>query len=113
MLHNVATLYERKQLLSKVILVDNRKALFDKHYSWRMDYTEVCKYVMESNSVIEILQDGQEGISLRVFESLFFEKKLVTNNRHIVDYDFMILEMYLYWVLMMRLVSKSLFFHLI
>lgn len=88
LLHNVATLYERKQLSSKVILVDNRKALFDKHYSWRMDYTEVCKYVMESNSVIEILQDGQEGISLRVFESLFFEKKLVTNNRHIVDYDF-------------------------
>lgn len=88
MLNKVASLYKSNNLLSKIILVDNRKALYDRQYSWRISYDIVCKYVEESNSVIEILQEGQEGISLRVFESLFFEKKLVTNNCHIIDYDF-------------------------
>lgn len=88
LLGNVKQLFAANGLTSKIILVDNRKALFNPHYSWRIGYDKVCRLVQESNAVIEILQDGQEGISLRVFESLFFEKKLVTNNKCIVNYDF-------------------------
>lgn len=87
-LHKVSELYGRNRLLSKIILVNNRKAWFDRRYSWHLDYDKVCKYVQESKTVIEILQEGQEGISLRVFESLFYEKKLLTNNLQIVNYDF-------------------------
>ena len=85
---NVKKIFEANGLTSKIILVDNRKALYDRRYSWRISYDKVCKYVEESRVIIEVLQNGQEGISLRVFESLFFEKKLITNNKSIVNYDF-------------------------
>ena len=88
MLYKVASLYRKNRLQSRIILVNNRKALFSRRYSWHIDYNVVCKNVQASNSVIEILQEGQEGISLRAFESMFYEKKLVTNNQHIVNYDF-------------------------
>lgn len=37
---------------------------------------------------ISINKDGQEGLTLRVMESIFFEKKLITNNKKIINYDF-------------------------
>lgn len=87
LLEKVSCLYAKNDLISKVILVDNRKALFNRRYSHRFNYDNVCELVKKSKSIIEILQDGQEGVSLRVFEALFNHKKLVTNNRSIVNYD--------------------------
>lgn len=39
-------------------------------------------------SILDIAQDGQSGLSLRVMESIFFKKKLITTNRYIVDAPF-------------------------
>lgn len=88
MLQNVADLYGRNHMQARIVVVDNRKAWYDWRYSWRVGYDEICESVQESRSVIEILQEGQEGVSLRVFEALFYQKKLVTNNWQIVNYDF-------------------------
>lgn len=38
--------------------------------------------------LLEINQKGQTGITLRTLESLFLQKKLITNNRYIMEYDF-------------------------
>lgn len=87
LLEKVSNLYTKNDFISKIILVDNRKALFDKRYSHRLNYDHVCALAQKSKTIIEILQEGQEGVSLRVFEALFYHKKLVTNNRSIVNYD--------------------------
>ena len=51
-------------------------------------YEEMIKEMQKSNCIIEILQEGQSGFTLRVQESLFYDKKLITNNQSIKNYDF-------------------------
>ena len=50
-------------------------------YSSRVDYDEVVKLIKESRAILEILQEGQTGISLRPMEAIFFGKKLITDNQ--------------------------------
>lgn len=72
----------------RVDLVDNLKSYFMKSYSKRIPYSKVIALVHQSRCIIEILEEGQTGPSLRCMEAMFFNKKLITNNKHIVDYDF-------------------------
>ncbi len=51
-------------------------------------YSDVLKYVSESNCILEILQNNQAGPSLRYFEAVFYNKKLLTNNCHIVNFPY-------------------------
>jgi len=42
----------------------------------------------ESEIMLDVSRNGQEGLSFRVFESLGLKKKLITTNKDIVNYDF-------------------------
>lgn len=48
-------------------------------------YSEVCEDVCHSRAILDIVQDGQTGMTLRPYEALHFEKKLITNNRYIKE----------------------------
>ena len=49
-------------------------------YNIGMPYKEALQYSYNSDLVVEIVRDGQAGISLRTCEAIFFNKKLLTNN---------------------------------
>ncbi len=51
-------------------------------------YEEILKNVANCNTIIEILQEGQSGASLRYFEAVCYNKKLLTNNPNIVNFPF-------------------------
>jgi 1,5-rhamnosyltransferase len=53
-----------------------------------MPYEEVVKAVTNSAIILEINQDGQSGLTMRALESIFLSKKLVTNNKEVINYDF-------------------------
>lgn len=53
-----------------------------------LSYENVLDYISKSKAILEILQKGQSGASLRTMEALFYEKKLITNNKNIINYDF-------------------------
>lgn len=42
----------------------------------------------ESEIMLDVSRNGQEGLSFRVFESLGLKKKLITTNKDIINYDF-------------------------
>lgn len=44
--------------------------------------------LQESEIMLDVSRDGQDGLSFRVFESLGLKKKLITTNKDIVNYDF-------------------------
>ncbi len=46
-------------------------------------YSEVVSRVKSTNCIIEILQENQRSQSLRWFEAIAYNKKLLTNNRNI------------------------------
>ncbi len=51
-------------------------------------YEEVLKEVVKTNCIIEFLQKGQEAQTLRYFEAVCFNKKLLTNNPNVKNLKF-------------------------
>jgi hypothetical protein len=55
----------------------------------RKNNTQVLEYLRKSRIIIDIHKFGiQEGLTFRVFESLYLNKKLITTNSDIKNYDF-------------------------
>lgn len=54
---------------------------------WK-DYSTVLKELQSSRCILEIIRDNQHGPSLRYFEAVCYNKKLLTNNKEIVHYPF-------------------------
>ena len=48
----------------------------------------VNQFIDESKALLDIHRTKQDGLSFRVFESLGKEKKLITTNKDIKNYDF-------------------------
>ncbi|MBF8807592.1 MAG: oligosaccharide biosynthesis protein Alg14 [Enterococcus lacertideformus] len=53
-----------------------------------LSYTEYLELTARSRGILELLRAGQRGVTLRSFESIYFEKKLVTGNEAIMSYQF-------------------------
>ena len=60
----------------------SRNLNFRKHF---LKYSTVWKNVEESNCILEILQNNQESETLRWFEAVYLNKKLLTNNPNVVN----------------------------
>lgn len=48
-----------------------------------ISYKDYCMKAMQSRCMLEILQEGQTGMTMRCLEALFFKKKLITTNASI------------------------------
>ena len=59
-----------------------------KYLSAPIPYKEALAITVKSNCIVEILQDDQTGPSLRYFEAVCYNKKLLTTNKHIMEYPF-------------------------
>lgn len=51
-------------------------------------YEKILEHVKESAGLIDYYMDPMAGPSMRVMESIYFRKKLVTNNKSLAEYDF-------------------------
>lgn len=54
----------------------------------RVSYKRILKKMIGCNCILEVLQEGQNGSSLRYFEAVCYNKKLLTTNAEIVNYPF-------------------------
>ncbi|MEN2400045.1 hypothetical protein GKZ90_0009665 [Flavobacterium sp. MC2016-06] len=50
--------------------------------------TEMNEYINRSQVLLDVNREGQNGLTFRVFESLGLQKKLITTNSDIINYDF-------------------------
>lgn len=57
------------------------------HNGW-VPYESMLNLTSESNCILEIMQQGQTGPTLRYFEAVCYNKKLLTNNPHIINFPF-------------------------
>lgn len=63
------------------------KHFINKKYSKAIPYKKMLTELMKSRAVLDIAQDKQFGFTLRVYEAIFYQKKLVTNNTNIRNYN--------------------------
>ena len=54
----------------------------------RVDADLIAENIKQSRAILDIVQSGQSGITLRPMEAMFYNKKLITNNIYIKEYDF-------------------------
>ena len=68
---------------------EKREILNGLNYSmeWQ-SYKKILKKVAATNCIIEILQENQTAQTLRYFEAIAFNKKLLTNNKNIINLPF-------------------------
>ena len=75
----------------KFIVYDKKQKDNDKNITYiksHMPLSEVNDYITRSKVLLDINRLGQIGLTFRVFESLGLEKKLITTNADIKNYDF-------------------------
>lgn len=71
---------ENRSISTDFRIVDNFKRLFNSNYSKGISYDKVCRLISESIALLEITQSRQQDPTLRSLESIYFKKKLITNN---------------------------------
>ncbi|WP_326937598.1 hypothetical protein [Flavobacterium sp. PL11] len=72
-------------MIRKGIESNENKITFIKNY---LSIAEVKKYISESKILLDVQRENQQGLSFRIFEALGYNKKIITNNVDIVNYDF-------------------------
>ena len=68
-----------------------RRGLFrhgERTHNPYMPYDEMLSHVQATKAILELVAAGQVGVTQRVFEAIYFSKKLITNNIDIKRYDF-------------------------
>jgi hypothetical protein len=54
----------------------------------RISQEDMKALYAETKVVLDIVRENQTGLSFRVFEAMAFEKKIITNNKNITNYNF-------------------------
>lgn len=57
-------------------------------YNQKISYATVINEVKQSNCILEVLSKGQTGATLRYYEAVCYNKKLLTNNKNVVNLPF-------------------------
>lgn len=53
-----------------------------------LSYIEMVHKLQRASILVDLVQEGQRGLTWRPLEAMFYQKKLITNYRNIVNYDF-------------------------
>ncbi len=89
----IAKVLNSLKISNRIIVVGNNKFRKNKisnleHSTSHIAIEEVQHLIVNSNVMLDIYRSNQTGLSFRVFESITYKKKLITNNKDIVNYDF-------------------------
>lgn len=78
-----------------VIVDPNNSVLKDKDYNVNlhskediMEYDEIISKTLEANCILDIVRSKQVGLTLRAYEAIVYNKKLLTNNPSILKLSF-------------------------
>ena len=78
---------EKAGIICDFHIIGNRPSK-EYNYEKPFSYKRVVEMIKKADILIDYYTDETAGLSLRPMEALFFEKKLITNNRMIKNYDF-------------------------
>ncbi|MDR6733831.1 hypothetical protein [Sphingobacterium sp. 2149] len=87
-LEDLEALFKKMGISSLIYIVGNRNLLGDHSGNKPIEYNDYLGHIAESSVILDLLQERQSGLTLRAMESLFFSKKLITNDHTIVEQPF-------------------------
>lgn len=92
-LEKIAKVLNQLHVSNRIIVVGNIKPRKNRinnleFSSIYIPINEVQDLIMNSNVMLDVCRDDQSGLSFRIFESMMYRKKLITNNNDVINYDF-------------------------
>ena len=91
-LNKIAEQLDAINIKYKFIVVSNKRpAELHKnieHRSSKVTSDELKNYLEKSKIILDLIREGHNGLSFRIFESLAYQKKLITTNQTIKKYNF-------------------------
>lgn len=95
LLDNMAVIFQKLNISYKFDVYSRTKVDEKLHYQLKYDdykdYRDIVKETSKCKCIIDIVQNinnGDVGLSLRVHEALVYNKILITNNKNILKYPF-------------------------
>lgn len=87
---NIAAYLKKKNVSFEFYLVNKELKSLENFtlYSKRIDVDKIFPLIKDAKIILDINRNDQSGLSFRPFEALGNEKKLITNNKSILDYEF-------------------------
>lgn len=93
-IHALKSILEKAGLVCDIRIITKSKnrsylhSISDILTTTSLSYEEYCKKLVSCGVLLDINQKGQQALTMRVLESIYFSKKLITNNKDIIHYDF-------------------------
>lgn len=88
-LDNLYKQFEFNEIKSFFYIVDDNLSRWNSNIQHpAIPYVKYLEYLSKSIAILDVMQEGQRGLSLRPMESIFFKKKLITNDQSILENDF-------------------------
>lgn len=90
-LSKIAIQLKEKKINYRIIIFHKKNKIKDSNLEFTsvpIPLSEVNDNLYNSQILLDINRKGQNGLSFRVFESICLEKKLITTNADIKNYDF-------------------------
>lgn len=84
-LDEIKMTYKVVLVSNKPISTNNHKIIIQEQF---IPYEEYLEDMKSSNICLDFLNEKHAGLSFRTFEAMFYNKKLITNNTTIKNYDF-------------------------
>lgn len=86
-------LASNKNLKAFIRIFPDKGKQYDSHFRQYLlqqflPYKEVVSLLYSSRCIIDLVQEGQNGLTWRPLEAMFYNKKLITNYQDILTYDF-------------------------
>lgn len=79
--------FDEKSISYNYHIVGEKNESSEWEYKSPITYMEILTNDYKSKAVLDIVSQGQRGLTLRPLEALYLEKKLITNFKRIVEYD--------------------------
>lgn len=57
-------------------------------WNQRLNYVDLLNETVSGNCILDLLVEGQSGLSARYYEAICYNKKLLTNNKNVVNMPF-------------------------
>lgn len=87
----IAADLKSKGIIYKIMVFDKKMKTIDPNIEFiskHIQISDVNKYLTNSKLLLDISRKQQKGLTFRVFESLGLQKKLITTNSDVKNYDF-------------------------
>lgn len=87
-IRRIQNLLHSSGIKTRFIYVDSFKSKFNHNYNSYISYNQIIDHISKTKAILDITKPNQVGLTLRFYEGMFYNKKVITNNKNILNYAF-------------------------